>query len=162
MKNLFLLILFISATALAEESKTYKLIHEQSVIRIREEPVRKVHGIIELNSEFEKSSFQFQESRLVKFIGHTIEGNPQAFKVKGLLTLNGISREVEFTGRYVGPENLQNDHEKLLFQGKALITSQDFELPHSEESIEVKFHLLAYRPSAATSSLVKEVNDLIE
>lgn len=160
---MILVIFFISILSAHSNTETfYRIDESHTIVRLAGEAIQKVTGTVDFLQDFEKSQFNFSSSKAIKFVSQSIEGIPQAFKLRGLLTINDITREVEFATKYVGPQDYRNDHEKILFQGKVSINPQDFDLDEKEDSIDIKFHLLAERPSQKTSTLVKKVNSLIE
>ncbi len=64
----------------------------------------------------------------MKFESSSVTGTPEAFKIKGKLTIKGVSKDVTFAGKYTGAIVDPYGNQKVGFSAKTKISRKDFGL----------------------------------
>lgn len=62
------------------------------------------------------------------FVSTKVEGTPKRFKMKGKLTMRGVTKPVTFDGRYLGSAKDGNGNLKAAFEAETKINRKDFGL----------------------------------
>lgn len=98
-----------------------------------------------------------EKNKTMKFESTGITGTPDSFKLKGKLTIKGVTKDATFDGKYLGSVNDGNGNEKAAFTAKTKINRKDFGLtwgkaveagPVVGDEVTIDLKLQAGRPVA--------------
>lgn len=164
MKTIFsIFFLFMSLSVLAGTKYVpgaYKIDPStELVINTNEGSMAQMDGYIDMQETFESSKvvlFDVNSDSKIKFVSTKISGNPESFKLKGDLTLNGVTKSVIFDTRYIGVVADGHGMNKAAFIGQTKIFRQN------GEEIAVDLRLLASRPSKRTEDMYEAVYHMVK
>ena len=76
--------------------------------------------------------FDISKHPKMNFVSKSISGTPESFTIKGDLTLKGVTKSVNFKGKYLGTVKDGWGNTKAAFNAKARINRKDFGLTWSQ------------------------------